>query len=140
MDAASPEKSRPGEAMADVPQKPSRGPLLRWDFFHRPNASLFGVLYCFFRHWPRSAVRSCIFNVTRAIPMLFGLYRNCEKHGPTNSHTDSCYSIETQSLAPAWVSAVRNMGSQPTSHGLFAVRGRTVLLSAGWGSCRCDFA
>jgi hypothetical protein len=27
-------------------------------------------------------------------------YSNCEKHGPTNSHTDSFYSIETQSLEP----------------------------------------
>ena len=37
MDPASPEESRPGEAMADVPQKPSRGHCCD-GLFHRPNA------------------------------------------------------------------------------------------------------
>ena len=32
--------------------------------------------------------------------MRFGLYSNCEKHGPTNCRTDFCYSTETQSLEP----------------------------------------
>jgi len=65
------------------------------DFFTVPTFT-FGVLYCFFviGHERRKILH---FNVTQ-IPMLFGLYSNCEKHEPTNSHTDSCYSIETQSL------------------------------------------
>jgi len=42
MDPASPEKSRPGEAMADVPQKPSEA-IAAVDFFTVPTLS-FGVL------------------------------------------------------------------------------------------------
>src|SRR6266705_885078 len=63
--------------------------------------------------------------------MLFGLCSNCEKHGPTNDHTDYCYSIETQSLAPM---SFRLCGTWEASQLArpFAVRGRTVLLSAGW--------
>ena len=53
MDPASPEKSRPGEAMADVPQKPSRGGCCN-GFLHRPNAHVrFSALL--FRHRPRPA-------------------------------------------------------------------------------------
>jgi hypothetical protein len=44
MDPASPEESRPGEAMADVPQKPSRGHCC-----DGPTLT-FGVLYCFVGH------------------------------------------------------------------------------------------
>src|SRR6266481_299511 len=53
MDPASPEKSRPGEAMADVPQKPSRGHCCD-GLFHRPNAH-FWCSVLLFRHRPRPA-------------------------------------------------------------------------------------
>lgn len=56
------------------------------DFFTVPTLT-FGVLYCFFviGHDRRKILH---FNVTR-IPMVSGLSSNCEKRGPTNSHTDS---------------------------------------------------
>jgi len=65
------------------------------------------------------------------------LCSNCEKHGPTNSHTDSCYSIETQSLAPmsfrlcgTWgASQIRTAFRSPWQNG---VAERWV------GSCRRD--
>ena len=53
MDPASPEKSRPGEAMADVPQKPSRGHCGD-GFLHRPNAHVWCSVLLF-RHRPRPA-------------------------------------------------------------------------------------
>jgi putative transposase len=63
------------------------------DFFTVPTLT-FGVLYCFFviGHDRRKILH---FNVTRNPS-------NCEKHGPTNSRTDSCYSTATQSLEPRW--------------------------------------
>ena len=63
--------------------------------------------------------------------MLFGWYSNCEKHGSTNSRTDSCYSTATRSLEPRWF---RLKGTWEASQLArpFAVRGRTVLRSAGW--------
>jgi len=69
------------------------------DFFTVPTLT-FGVLYCFFviGHDRRKILH---FNVTRN-PMPFGLCSNCEKLGPTNSRTDSCYSTATQTLAPRW--------------------------------------
>jgi len=97
MDPASPEKSRPGEAMADVPQKPSRGHCCD-GLFHPPHAH---VWCSAFSSSATTGVRSCI-SMGHEIPMLFGWYSNCEKQGPTNRHTDSCYSIETQSLEPMW--------------------------------------
>jgi hypothetical protein len=74
-----------------------REAIVAMDFFTVPTLT-FGVLYCFFviGHDRRKILH---FNVTRN-PMLFGLYSTCEKHGPTSSHTDSCYSIATQSLQP----------------------------------------
>ena len=92
MDAASPEQARPGEAMADVPQKPSRGHCCD-GLFHRHNAT-FGVLYCFFviGHDRRKILH---FNVTRNPNALWVV----------------------QQLREAWayvVSAVRDIGSQPT--------------------------
>jgi len=67
------------------------------DFFTVPTLT-FGVLYCFFviGHDRRKILH---FNVTRN-PHALGLCSNCEKLGPTNSRTDSCYSTGTQSLAP----------------------------------------
>jgi hypothetical protein len=61
------------------------------DFFTVPTLT-FGVLYCFFviGHDRRKILH---FNV---IPILFGLFSNCEKHGPTKNRTDSCYSTETR--------------------------------------------
>ena len=58
------------------------------DFFTVPTLT-FGVLYCFFviGHDRRKMLH---FNVTRN-PNALGLYRNCEKLGPTNSRTDSCF-------------------------------------------------
>ena len=57
------EESRPGEAMADVPQKPSRVHCCD-GLFHRPNAHFCSVLACFFviGHDRRKILH---FNVTR---------------------------------------------------------------------------
>jgi hypothetical protein len=76
-----------------------RAAVAAMDFFTVPTLT-FGVLYCFFvmGHDRRKILH---FNVTRN-PNAFGLYSNCEKHGPTNSRTDSSYSTETQSLARMW--------------------------------------
>jgi hypothetical protein len=67
------------------------------DFFTVPTLT-FGVLYYFLiiGHDRRKILQ---FQVTRN-PMLFGLCCSCEKHGPTNSRTDSGYSTATQSLEP----------------------------------------
>ncbi len=92
MDPASSERSRSREAMADVPQKPSRGHC-RDGLLYRPNA------HAAFSSSATTGGRSCI-SMSREIPMLSGLCSNCEKLGPTNNRTDSCYSTATQSLAP----------------------------------------
>src|SRR6516164_9404776 len=53
MDPASPERSRSRQAMADVPQKPSRGHCGA-GLFHRPNAHVWCSVLLF-RHRPRPA-------------------------------------------------------------------------------------
>jgi hypothetical protein len=78
MDPASPEKSRPDEAMADVPQEPSRGHCCD-GLFHRTNVHFWCSA---FSSSATTGVRSCT-SMWREIPMLFGLCSNCEKHGPT---------------------------------------------------------
>jgi hypothetical protein len=69
------------------------------DFFTVPTLT-FGILYCFFviGHDRRKILH---FHV-RETPMLFGLFSSCEKHGPTQSRTDSWCSTETQSLERRW--------------------------------------
>jgi hypothetical protein len=69
------------------------------DFFTVPTLT-FGVLHCFFviGH-DRRKILHC--KVTRN-PHAVGGDSNCEKPGPTNSRTDSCYSTTTRSLAPMW--------------------------------------
>ncbi len=115
MDAASPEKARPGEAMADVPQKPSRGHCCD-GLFHRHNAT-FGVLYCFFviGHDRRKILH---FNVTRNPNALWVV----------------------QQLREAWayvVSAVRDIGSQPTRT-TFRSPWQNGVAERWVGSCRRD--
>src|SRR5208283_4023847 len=53
MDSASPKRSRSGQAMADVPQKPSRGHCCD-GFLHRPNAHVWCSVLLF-RHRSRPA-------------------------------------------------------------------------------------
>src|SRR5467141_3732323 len=76
-----------------------REAIARWTFSPSPRSRL--VCCTAFSSSATNGVRSCI-SMGHEIPMLFGWYSNCEKHGPTNSHTDSCYSIETQNLEPMW--------------------------------------
>jgi len=57
MDLPSPEKSGPNEAMADVPQQPSRGYCCD-GLFHRPNAH-FLVCCTAFSSSATTGVRSC---------------------------------------------------------------------------------
>jgi putative transposase len=58
-----------------------------------------------------NGVRFCT-SVLREIPTLFGWYNNCAKHGPTRSRTE-LFDRDTKFGAQV-VSAVRDMGSQPT--------------------------
>ena len=67
------------------------------DFFAVPTLSLgFCTAFSSSR---TTGVRFCT-AMLRETAMLFGWDNNCEKHGPTNSRTDSCYSTTTQTLAP----------------------------------------
>jgi len=78
MDPASPNRSRSCEAMADVPQKPSRGHCCD-GLFHRPNAH-FGVLYSSWTregHASRSVCRKSTLRVKaqiQSLPRLGGLH------------------------------------------------------------------
>src|SRR5260370_3662938 len=68
--------------------------------------------------------------------MHFGLYSNWEKHGPTNSRTDSCYSSLPMSVT-----------AETTSAPNFASRSQLARFRSPWqngvaerwvGSCRRD--
>ena len=96
MDRRAPRNPDPVKRSLTFPRS-HREAIAALDFFTVPTLTFFGVLYCSFVIGHDR--RSCIL-MRHEIPMLFGLYSNCEKHGPT--HTDSCYSIETQSLEPMW--------------------------------------
>jgi hypothetical protein len=98
MGSESTERSGSREAMADVLRN-HRGPLLRWTSLPSQRSRLvFCIAFFVIGHDRRKILH---FNVTRN-PNASGLCSNCEKRGPTNSHTDSCYSTETQSLEPMW--------------------------------------
>jgi hypothetical protein len=74
-------------------------PLLRWTSLPSQRSRLvFCIAFFVIGHDRRKILH---FNVTRN-PNASGLCSNCEKRGPTTSHTDSCYSTETQSLEPMW--------------------------------------
>jgi putative transposase len=66
--------------------------------------------------------------------MLFGLHSNCEKRGPSDSRTGSCYSTEIQSLERMWF---RDIGSQPTRIA-FRSPWQNDVAERWVGSCRRD--
>src|SRR5271157_1010117 len=110
MDPASPEKSRPGEAMADVPQKPSQA-IAAMDFFTVPTLT-FGVLYCFFviGHDRRKILH---FNVTRNPNALWVVQQLREAWAYKQPHRFLLFDRDAKFGADV-VAAVREMGSQPT--------------------------
>jgi hypothetical protein len=123
MDPASSERSRFREAMADVPQKPSRGhcgtvPTLT-----------FGVPYCFFviGHDRRKILH---FNVTRNPHALWVVQQLREAWAYQQPHRFLLFDRDA-SLQPR---CFRLCGTWEASQleQPFAVRGRTVLRNAGW--------
>src|SRR5271166_4726727 len=110
MDPASPEKSRPREAMADVPQKPSRGHCCD-GLFHRPTLT-FGVLYCFFviGHDRRKILH---FNVTRNPHPLWIAQQLREAWAYKQPHRFLLFDRDAK-FGGDVVSAVRETGSEPT--------------------------
>jgi putative transposase len=107
---ASSERSRFREAMADVSQKPSRGHRCN-GFLHRPNAQ-FGVPYCFFviGHDRRKILH---FNVTRNPNVLWVVQQLREAWAYKQPHRFLLFDRDAKFGAEV-VSAVRDMGSEPT--------------------------
>src|SRR5271157_5427208 len=133
MDPASPEKSRPGEAMADVPQKPSQA-IAAMDFFTVPTLT-FGVLYCFFviGHDRRKILH---FNVTRNPNALWVVQQLREAWAYKQPHRFLLFDRDAKFGAEV-VSAVRDMGSQPTRTA-FRSPWQNGVAERWVGSCRRD--
>jgi hypothetical protein len=98
------------------------------DFFTVPTLT-FGVLYCFFviGHDRRKILH---FNVTRNPNALWVAQQLREAWVYKEPHRFLLFDRDAKFGADV-VSAVREMGSEPTRR-RFAVRGKTVLLNAGW--------
>jgi len=99
MDPASPEKSRPGEAMADVPQKPSRGHLLRWSFSPSQRSLLvFCTAFFVIGHDRRKILH---FNVTRNPNALWVVQQLREAWAYKQPHRFLLFDRDAK-LAPMW--------------------------------------
>ena len=70
------------------------------------------------------------------IPLHFGLYSNCEKHGPTNSRRFLLFDRDAKFGAEVF-SAVRDMGSEPTRTA-FRSPWQNGVAERWVGSCRRD--
>ena len=128
MDPASSERSRSREALADVPQKPSRGHCCN-GFLHRPNAHVWCSVLLF-RHRPRpaedpafqcDAKSQCTLGCT-AIARSMGL--------PTAAQI-----LAIRPRRKVWSRGAfggEGHGKRANSNGLSQSVGRTVLRSAGW--------
>jgi hypothetical protein len=86
MDPASPEKSRPDEAMADVPGTIAR-PLLRWTFSSSQRSLL---VFCTASSCKRTTFNSRCRGET--------LWRSCEKSAPRRSVEDRSACLATSRL------------------------------------------
>ena len=133
MDPASPERSRSFEAMADVPQKPSRSHCGH-GLLHRSNAHV-GVLYCFFviGHDRRKILH---FNVTRNPNPLWVVQQLRETWAYKEPRRFLLFDRDTKFGADV-VSAVRGMGSQPTRMA-FRSPWQNGVAERWVGSCRRD--
>ena len=114
MDPASSERSRFREAMADVPQKPSRG-IAAMDFFTVPTLT-FGVLYCFFviGHDRRKILH---FNVTRNPHALWVVQQLREAWSYKQPHRFLLFDRDTKFGAEGRFGC-EGHGKRANSHGL----------------------
>jgi hypothetical protein len=104
MDPASSERSRFREALADVPQKPSRGHCGN-GFLHRPNAHVWCAVLLF-RHRPRPE-EDPAFQCDAKSQQLREAWAYQQPHRFLLLDRDAKFGAEV-------VSAVRDMGSEPT--------------------------
>jgi putative transposase len=133
MDAASPERCRSRQAMADVPQKPSRGHC--GDGLFTVPTLTFGVLYCFFVivHDRRKILH---FNVTRNPHALWIVQQLREAWAYQQTHRFLLFDRDAKFDADV-VSAVKEMGSEPTRTA-FRSPWQNGVAERWVGSCRRD--
>jgi transposase InsO family protein len=133
VDPASSERSRFREAMADVPQKPSRGHCGD-GFLHRPNAHVWCSVLLF-RHRPRPR-KILHFNVTRNPNGLWVVQQLREAWAYKEPHRFLLFDRDAKFGAEV-VSAVRDMGSEPTRTA-FRSPWQNGVAERWVGSCRRD--
>ena len=133
MDPASSERSRFREALADVPQKPSRGHCGN-GFLHRPNAHVWCSVLLF-RHRPRPA-EVLHFNVTRNPTALWVVQQLREAWAYKQAHRFLLLDRDAKFGAEV-LSAVRDMGSEPTRTA-FRSPWQNGVAERWVGSCRRD--
>ena len=133
MDAASPERSRCGEAMADIPQEPSRSHCCD-GLLHRPNAHDWcSVLLFVIGHERRKILH---FNVTRNPNALWVVQQLREPWAYQQPDRFLLFDRDAKFGADV-VSAVTEMGSQPTRTA-FESPWQNGVAERWLGSCRRD--
>ena len=133
MDPASSERSTFREALADVPQKPSRGHCCN-EFLHRPNAQVWcSVLLFRHRHDRRKILH---FNVTRNPTALWVVQQLREAWAYQQPHRFLLLDRDAKFGAEV-LSAVRDMGSEPTRTA-FRSPWQNGVAERWVGSCRRD--
>jgi len=133
MDPASSERSRFREAMADVPQKPSRGHC-RNGFLHRPNAHVWCSVLLF-RHRPRPA-EDPAFQCDAKSQCTLGCTAIERSMGLQQPHRFLLFDRDAKFAAEV-LSAVRDMGSEPTRTA-FRSPWQNGVAERWVGSCRRD--
>jgi len=133
MDAASPERCRSRQAMADVPQKPSRGHCCD-GLFHHVNAHVWCSVLLF-HHRPRPAWDPA-FQCDEKSPRALGSPATARSWAYQQPRRFLLFDRDAKFDADV-VSAVRDMGSEPTRTA-FGCPWQNGVAERWVGSCRRD--